>query len=355
MTGERRLPEERGVGARAGIRLARHAGWVRAEGPARLVEEDGLDPVDRARRARARWQWRRDHPREPGSARLVLVVGVQRSGTNLVLRALASLPEVEPYAENDPRLFTRFRLRSPDLLLARVGASRHDVVVVKPLCDSHLTAHLLDAAAPAPGTTPAPAAAPATGTTPAPGTTPAHNAPPGHNAPSTPTTGAAPAPRALWVWREPDARARSAVAKFGPVNRDVLARLARNGLDESWQAGGMTPEILATLRDLDPARLTPLDGAALFWWVRNTLVHTTGLDARPDVTLARHEDLVADPAGEWDRICAASGLSPHPDAVPSVRLPPVRRPARLDLDPRVRALCDDLSERLREATRAPTA
>ncbi len=308
MTGGGRLPEDRAPLARALARAARHLDWARREGLARLAEEDDLDPRERARRRAARARWRHAHPRPPGAALLVLVVGVQRSGTNLVLRSLAALPEVEPYAENDRRLFTRFRLRSPERLVARVHASRQLAVVAKPLCDSHESAALLDLFA-------------------------------GDPAPA----------RALWVWREPDARARSAVAKFGAVNRDVLARIARDGLDGSWQAGGMTPDILATVRALDPVRLRPVDGAALFWWVRNSLYFTTGLDARPEVTLLRHEDLVADPAGEWARICAAAGLPARPTDIPVVRLPAARRPPPLPLDPRVRALCADLAARLRAA------
>lgn len=310
MAAGRSLPEDRGTVGRAVGRVARHTAWTREEGVRPLTEEGGLDLADRGRRAAVRWRWRRANPRERGSARAILIVGAQRSGTNLVLRTFAALPEVEAYAENDPRLFRRFRLRSPAALTARVRRSRHLAVVAKPLCDSHATAELLDLFA-------------------------------GDPAPA----------RALWVWREPDARARSAVARFGSVNRDVLARIAEHGPDGSWQAAGMTPQVLAQVRALDPARLSAHDGAALFWWVRNSLWGTTGLDRREDVRLVRYEDLVRDPAGEWARLTAFLDLPYRPQDHPRARLPHARPVPVLDLDPRVRALCTDLADRLRAAGR----
>lgn len=303
---EAALPEDLAAPARARARVRRHVSWARTGGLGRLIEEDDLDARERAGQAIARARWRSAHAVGGGQARAVLVVGVQRSGTNMLLRGLQAMPEVEVHGENDRALFVRFRLRSLERLRRTVADSRHRVVLVKPLCDSHDTDRLLAAL-------------------------------------STPT---GPQPRAVWAWRGVDARVRSAVAKFGDANQRVLARIAAQGVDGSWQAGRMSPLVLDTIRSIGPARLDAYSGAALFWWVRNGLYFGTGLDNRGDVLLLRYEDVLADSQGALGRVCAFAGVPFRPEVAAHVatRTPDRQRP--LDLDPRVRALCDTLTERL---------
>jgi hypothetical protein len=285
-------------------RAARHWRWGREQGWGRLVEEDELDLVARVAAARRRARWRARRGLAPGAGTPVLVVGLQRSGTNLVLRVLGSSPAVEVHGENDRRVFRRFRVideRLPPL----VARSRHAAVVVKPLCDSHRTAELLAA------------------------------------------TGS-PRALALWVHRDVDDRARSAVAKFGTHNRDVLVALAEGRSLRAWQAGGLGPDELETVRALDPHRLDPHSAAALFWYLRNSIPFGTSAVAplvdRTDVRPLSYDALRADPVATGRALLTAVGAPP-------LHLDPraVRRGApgpRLDLDARVRRLCDDLGHRL---------
>jgi hypothetical protein len=105
------LPEDASRRDRTRTRLQRHVQWVRRDGIARIIEEDRLDPRERARDAYARARWRRRSGLTPGSATAVFLVGVQRSGTNMVVRGLESNPAIEVHNENDRRVFDRFRLR----------------------------------------------------------------------------------------------------------------------------------------------------------------------------------------------------------------------------------------------------
>lgn len=285
-------------------RAARHWRWGREQGWARLVEEDDLDPRARVVGALARARWRRVAGRAPGQALPVLVVGLQRSGTNLVLRVLGSSPAVEVHGENDRRLFHRFRVEE-DRLAGAVARSRHAAVVVKPLCDSHRTAELLAA------------------------------------------TGSDRA-IAVWVHRTVDDRARSAVAKFGAHNRDVLVAIAEGASPAAWQAGGLGPPEREMVRGLEPHRLDPFSAAALFWFLRNSIPFGTSAVAplvdRPDVRPLSYDALRADPVGTGRALLAAVGAPPlHLD--PRAVRHGVPGP-RLDLDSRIRRLCDDLGDRL---------
>jgi Sulfotransferase family len=298
------MPEQQPPLAHARARLARHVHWARQDGLARLIEEDRLDPRDRAAEAVRRWRYRRTNPQPPGQATAVFLVGVQRSGTNMAVRGLEQDPRFEVHNESDRRVFHRFRLRSDDVVRTVVERSRHPYVLFKPLCDAHRTDHLLDG------------------------------------------LGLSRPPKAIWAYRSVDGRVRSAVAKFGDVNRRVLAQIAAGQALDSWQAQGISPETMDLLRRLDPASLSPESAAAVFWLVRNTLLFEQRLDGRDDVLVVSYESFVADPAGTMHPLCDFLGFPYDDRLVAHIDRRAAGSGSRLELDPRVRAACDALTERL---------
>jgi hypothetical protein len=215
----------------------------------------------------------------------------------MLVRGLDAAPEVEVRNENDRELFHRFRLRGDDVLLDVIGRSRHRIVLVKPLCDSHRVAGLLALPTGVPG-------------------------------------------RALWMWRDADDRARSEVAKFGDASLRALRAIAA-GDTGIWQAGGLDPALVSAF-DLDV--MDPHTAAALFWYLRNRLYFSLGLDQRADVQLLSYGSLLADPVAAAHRVCTFIGLPFRPSFVADVAAGPSRSP--LPIDPRVRALCDELTARL---------
>ncbi|RKR91233.1 hypothetical protein BDK92_5626 [Micromonospora pisi] len=291
-------------------RVRRHLRWARTEGIGRLIEEDRLNPVDRIGTALAKWRWRRRAGRTPGSAMPVYLVGLQRSGTNMLVRGLDSAPAVEVRNENDSTLFHRFQLRPDDVLTATVLRSRHAYVLVKPLCESHRVDELLALPGLVPG-------------------------------------------RALWVYRDVDDRARSEVAKFGDANLRALRAIADGSIGARWQGQRLDDATVELVRSHSPQRLDPHSGAALFWYVRNSLFFRLGLDRRDDVLLCRYDTLVAEPAAQIRRLCDFLDFPYHPRL--HAHIAPreshgagpagAARPA-LSIDPRVRSRCDELADRL---------
>ncbi|MDG4838724.1 hypothetical protein O7631_19605 [Micromonospora sp. WMMD967] len=288
-------------------RIRRHLRWARTEGIGRLVEEDRLDPVERVRTALAKRRWRQRAGRAPGSAMPVYLVGLQRSGTNMLVRGLDAAPEVEVRNENDSTLFHRFQLRPDAVLTAAIQRSRHAYVLVKPLCESHRVDELLAL----PGSTPG---------------------------------------RALWVYRDVDDRARSEVAKFGDANLRALRAIADGSIGRRWQGQRLDADAVELIRAHDPQRLDPHSGAALFWYVRNSLVFQLGLDQRADVLLCRYDTVVAEPEAQLRRLCAfldfpyRPGLHAH--IAPRRFHDGTAGHQQLPIDRRVRALCDELTDRL---------
>jgi hypothetical protein len=285
-------------------RVRRHLYWARTQGVGRLVEEDDLDLRQRTTRAYAKWQWRRRDGGPPGGAVPVFLVGVQRSGTNMVVRGLEASPQFEVHNENDRRAFDRFRLRPLPDIRAVVERSRHRFVLFKPLCDSHRTDELLDrldAASPA---------------------------------------------RAIWAYRSVDGRVASALAKFGDTNLRVLRELAGGGGRDRWQAQRLSPAAVDLVAGFDYDTMSPETAAALFWYVRNTFVFELGLDHRPDVAVVSYDALLAAPEARMRELCSFLGTGYDPRLVTHIDGGRVFTRQPVDIDPRVRRLCTDLESRL---------
>jgi hypothetical protein len=293
-------------------RVRRHLYWAGTQGLGRLLEEDDLNPLVRARRRVAKWRWRRTHDARPGEATAVLLVGLQRSGTNMVVRGLERAPEFEVYNENHPAAFNRFRLRPLADVRRLVEASRHPYVLLKPLCDSHRTVELLDA------------------------------------------LGTASAPRAMWVYRSAEGRARSAVAKFGDHNLQLLRELAAGRGRDRWQAQGLSQDSLDLLGRLDWSTVDAVSAAALFWYLRNRLYFDLGLAERDDVLLVSYDAMVADPPAEMRRVCSFLGFPYHPRLVAGIGARPPTTAPSVAVQPQVAACCAELTALL-EATRRSQA
>jgi hypothetical protein len=294
-------------------RVRRHLHWARTQGLGRLVEEDDLNPLTRAARQLAKWRWRRAHGSSPGAAGAVLVLGLQRSGTNMVVRGLERAPEFEVYNENHPAAFDRFRLRPVDEVRRLVERSRHPYVLLKPLCDSHRAVELLDVL----------------------------------------RTGSA--PRALWVYRSAEGRARSAVAKFGDQNLQVLRELAAGRGRDRWQAQGLSRDSLALIEHLDWSTVDAVSAAALFWYVRNRLYFELGLDRRNEVLLVSYDAMVADPPAEMRRMCGFLDFPYRPRLIAGIGArSPVAAPA-VAIHPGIAARCAELADRLEATRQAQTA
>lgn len=290
------------------LRVRRHLVWARTEGVASLVEEKRLNVAERARVAYAKGRWRHRHGVAPGTATPVFVVGLQRSGTNMLLRGLDCAPEFEVHNESDRRVFRRYRLRSEEVVRDTIRASRHRYVLFKPLCDSHRAPELLALRGLAAG-------------------------------------------KAIWIYRDVDDRARSTIAKFGDSDLQAMRRVAAGDGDRVWQGQRLSDETLRRLRAFRYDTMTRETAAALLWYARNSLFFDLGLDRRPDVLLVCYDLLVAEPERVGRELCRFLGLPWRPELFAHVqRRHPSRRP--LPIDPAARELCDAMGARLDRAATA---
>jgi hypothetical protein len=292
---------------RSAARVRRNAAWVREQGLARALEEKEIDPLRTIPARLAKRRYRRVAGAY-GHAVPVYVVGVQRSGTNMLVRGFGLAPEVQVFNENDRRAFDRFKIRDDAVVESLIASSRHGYVMFKPLCDSHRVDHLLD------------------------------------------DVRSEQAGRAVWAYRDVEGRVRSALAKFGDGNLQVLREYATGVTTTRWHTQRISDASAELVRSFDYSRLSPASGAAMMWLIRNRLYFDLGLDQRPDVYLVSYNAFLEAPDATMQRLCAFLDFPWREDLTRHVSGRPATYFQPLDIDPVIRAECDALAVRLAAAS-----
>lgn len=275
--------------------------WGRTHGWADLIEEHDLNPLVRARRGLRKAKWRAGQDRD-ASATPVFLVGAQRSGTNMMAHGLDEAPEFQVYNEGNARAFRNFRLRPLSEIEPLIERSGAEFVLFKPLCDTHRTAELLDRFRPR--------------------------------------------ARAIWAYRDVDGRVRSALAKFGDSDLQVLRAFAAGMSGAEWQMQGISLENADFIRSLDVGRLSAASAAALFWVFRNSLYFELSLDRRDDAMLASYDRFLAEPERSARALCAFLGLAYRPELIAHVKQRPPAWTEPISIDHRIRERCSELQHRL---------
>jgi Sulfotransferase domain len=271
------------------------------------LQHEGIRKVARAdlRRARSatrRARWAVRHDFRPNAVP-VFIVGVQRSGTDMLIQAFKESAEVTVYNESaDSPAFRTFKLRGDDVVRALVARSRHRCVVFKSLLDSHRTVYLLTEL-------------------------------------GTPSRG-----RAIWAYRSMAGRVRSLLAQWPDSNRRSLREIAAG--EDRWERAGLSESQLALVRAFDYERMTPESGAALHWYLRNCLFFDLGLHERPDVALVSYERMIDEPARFLEMLCNFVGIAYDARMGRGIGRRPDPIGRALEIDPRIRELCDELESRL---------
>jgi hypothetical protein len=290
-------------------KVQRHWRWLRKDGLSAYLEEHDLNPLVRVPRDLRKVVWERTNGVR-GEAVPLFIVGVQRSGTNMLTHGLEMAPDVRVYNEGNSRAFTRFRLKSASEIEHLIACQRSRVVVFKPLCDSHRIVEILG------------------------------------------DIRAARQPKGLWVWRNVTGRVRSAVSKFPTSNLRVLRNWSAGVDTGHWQVQRLSADSRAFIESIDPSTMSVTTAAALFWYVRNRLFFELGVHKRSDVMAVSYDLFLRSPA-EWMQIITDFARIPYrPDLVAHVKtsLAARHRDDELVIDPRVMERCMDLTDRLLQVT-----
>ncbi len=237
--------------------------------------------------------------------RYIFVAGMQRSGTNLLMRVLDASNVTRVYHETDPRAFENYEMR--DLAVIKQLAARcpAPVFVIKALCELDRIKLLMDTFAPA---------------------------------------------KTVWVVRDWRDSTSSAIRSFGNFVPQ-WHRLAHGDAGD-WRGRGMSPatrELLAALYHPDASEA---EGAAIMWFYRNVLFFEQQLAADPRVRVLFYEELVQSTHREVEAAYEFLGISAFNAAIAGpIYARSVKHRTPSDISPAVVALCDDLLARFRALPR----
>jgi Sulfotransferase domain len=242
----------------------------------------------------------------------VFIVGLQRSGTTMLMDIFHLHPETEVLDEaRDSRAFFDFRVRDPQTVRRIVADSRYRFPCFKIIADSHILPSILDRLS---------------------------------------------NPKVLWMYREPGPNAASRLAKF-PFGTAAIRAVCTNGPGGGWFAEGVSPSVRRQLRELDRSNFSDFDYACLVWWVRNQLFFEMDLASDPRVRLLRYETLVTQPETTMNALFDWTGMGWSKNSMRFVHARSLKKPSLPRLEPQVEALCMDLLQRLdaKQAAQWPKA
>jgi hypothetical protein len=277
----------------------------------RRVRKEGVVPVARDHAGRLgdgfRGRvWGLRHGSAPNAVP-VFVVGIQRSGTDMVIESLRRAPEIEVHNEHErSRAFCDYQLRDDETIAELVRSSRQRRIAFKALCDSDRVVHLMEELdAPSPG-------------------------------------------RAIWVVRGMEARVRSTLARWPENNRRVLRAVAA-GDEGRWEGRGLSEESRELIRSFDYDAMSQASAAALLWLVRNSLYFELGLDERTDVALVGYERILERPQDIIAGLCEFLSVPYRARMTAHIAPRPPATGGSLDVDPMIAQRCAELEARFARA------
>ena len=255
----------------------------------------------RIRRAALRWSKRHYQHLFPRPVALhVLVAGMQRSGTNMLMDVLDASFATQVFHETDPVAFKNYEMRERRVILQLAQTCPAPVFVIKALCELDQIISLMQTLAPA---------------------------------------------KTLWVvrdWRDSVGSAVKSFANFVPQWK----RLAHGDNKGDWRGRGMSDATREVLRALYHPAASEVDGAAIMWYYRNILFFEQALERDPRVRIVFYEDLVRDPLKHFVAIYDFLCLRGLPPSVSNhIYATSLRRGKGLAVTPAVAELCDGLQAR----------
>jgi hypothetical protein len=228
----------------------------------------------------------------------VFVLGIQRSGTTMLMFAFHLHPDIAVYDESRAsKAFFDFQLRGMETTEKLIQTSPFPVACFKPLADSHRATQLLQRF---------------------------------------------PSARCIWALREYHDVANSFLRKFPHATR-AIRLVCSDQEGGGWFQEGVSEETGQILRNLPWQNFTDYDFACLVWWTRNRLFFEQNFDKEKRVLLLRYEKLVTAPEESFAEVTNFIGIPFSTQMTRYIHARSISRHSPPMLNPSVQKLCDELT------------
>jgi hypothetical protein len=234
----------------------------------------------------------------------VFILGKQRSGTTMLMRAFHRHPDMLVYDEHrDNAAFLDYRIRSAETVRTLLVEAHFPAVCMKPICDSHRISELRKEF---------------------------------------------PEAHIIWLYRDFKDVANSSLRKFDAATR-AIRLVCTGGAGGGWFREGISPRIGEVLRETWRPGLSDFELACLVWWARNQLVLESGLHGRPGFTLLKYEALASAPPAMLRWLFQRLGMRYSEGVERGITARSIGRHPAPAIDQRVLELCRSTQARLDEA------
>jgi len=235
---------------------------------------------------------------------VIFVTGVQRSATNMMMGILERSFETDVLHEWYKRAYHAYEMRSYEHIHPLVSASKASVVVLKALCEMPDMRTMLDEFQPA---------------------------------------------RSIWMFRDYNDVVNSHIKIWFDMPKIIGEIVQKQSNYSTWHGRGISEKTHEQIKDVFHPDISNASAVALFWYFRNAFFWDQGLDDDERVYLAKYENIVADPAGQLEKLFGFLGLPCNRRSIAIVRSNSVKKSEPSKVDPAIRGLCDSMTARLENA------
>lgn len=239
---------------------------------------------------------------------ILFVMGCQRSGTTMMLRIFERDMQSRVYGEFsklssiDP---AKVRLNPLPLVKKEIEEDPASFVVLKPLVESQNLPSLLEYFSQA---------------------------------------------KALWMYRHYKDVASSNLKNFGIHNGIHDLRPIVEQQPNDWRSERVSDKTREIVLKYFSEDMPPLDAAALFWYVRNSLFFDLELQYNPRVRIFRYEDIVSEPIAKMREVYAfADRFFPGEIVSQDISATSIGKGKEVQLNPKIEEICQEMLEKLEGA------
>lgn len=235
--------------------------------------------------------------------RPVFISGSNRSGTQMVCRAIGNSPHGWDYPEADFSIaFERYSLRSHAVIDRLIDFAPAPYVSFGSILDSQFTDALLDRF---------------------------------DNS------------RAIWVYRRYEDAVNSSIRSWGGHQKNMMRLVSQGKLSHLGPRGlRIADDTVALIRDLYSESLSDEECGCLYWYMRNRVFFDLGLDRDLRVIALQYEDAVLHPERSFRSVFRFLGGPYHDSVVSDVFATSVGKQGWRGVSAEIGDLCDTLKARL---------
>jgi len=234
-----------------------------------------------------------------GKPKTLLVVGAQRSGTNLLMDVLERSFQTDVFHERDNRAFLNYLMRPVPEINELKSKSNFEFFVIKGLCESHRTDQLLEQFSPA---------------------------------------------KVIWVIRDFNDVVNSMDISFKET-QDIMINVAKDRSAGGWRTEDMSDETYSLIKAHVHDNISNKSASALQWYIRNIVYFEKNFTANKDIKLLNYNKLVVNPKKVVNSIYDFTGIPANQIMHSIINSNSIKKNREPAIDEGIREMCDELWDR----------